>query len=257
MVSVRAFIAAGLGTVAVIIIFLGLFTKGWMNAEWGGKMGTVEEGNTVTEYFVLPGELNMGLREAEIKVGVLSSTTVDTSEFEGEGKDWDNAGLTVYIILWAALLVCLGAIICAIIGGLDKMSKTPAMALGYIGGGLMILATILYVVIAPKRVEGVDEVTYGWSLYLVLIGGVIQTIGGELVRLSKRTSRRVKMDDQDLRTDTLITRNDSDESTNEIGTQHDESPNDETNDLSILKRRLVGGEITKEEYEDLKRVIEE
>ena len=184
MVDPRGFVAAGLSVLAVIAIFLGLFTDGWVSAEWDEKYEETENSASYTA----GGTLHIGLLEAESSSGS-SSTTIDLSDLKGEDKDWNTGGLIAYIILWAALLVCLGAIPCAIFAGLHKMSKIPGMVLGYVGGGLMILAAVLYIIIVPHKLEGVDEISFGWTLYVVVVGGGVQAVAGDLVRGIRGKSR--------------------------------------------------------------------
>ena len=171
MVEVKGFIAAGLGGIAVVIIFLGLFTNEWVTAEEGSW------------------ELHIGLREYEFTDGA-NPETKDWSDEEGENdEDWNAAGLTAYIILWAALAVCVGAIACAILCGLNRMSKIPGMILGYVGGGLMMLAVMLYLSVAPKEYI-IKDTGFGWTFYVVLMGGAMQAIGGDVVRGIKKASRK-------------------------------------------------------------------
>jgi len=285
MVDPKGFVAAGLSVLGVVVIFLGLFTNGWVSAdgesEWFGNV-----------------EINIGLREWEVNYGGISESG-DWDDSEGEeAEDWDSAGMTVYIILWVTLLVCLGAIPCAILAGLHKMTKIPGMVLGYVGGGLMILAPVLYIIISPKEVYDVEDIGFSWTFYVVIIGGAAQAVGGDLVRTIKKRGgapmiqshpapgwgtppraperdgyygerkgddypppRDDHYDDRRSRDDLPHRRDDhyDDRHRRDHAPQRRENYDDrgEREDLSILKKRLARGEITKEEYEDLKRVIEE
>ena len=287
MVDPKGFVAAGLGVLAVVAIFLGLFTNGWVSAEgeseWFGKL-----------------EINIGLRELEVSYGGITES-VDLDDAEGEeGEDWDSAGLTVYIILWVTLLVCLGAIPCAILAGLHKMTKIPGMILGYVGGGLMILAAVLYIMIAPKKAYDVEDIGFGWTFYVVIIGGAVQAVGGDLVRTIKKRGygpkppgypapglgtpeRSPQRDDYyeepgrrdhppPQRDHYYDDRRSRDDPSHRRHDRHDDrrrshhpprrrdnyyDDRDGREEVSILKKRLARGEITKQEYEDLRRVIEE
>jgi len=278
MVDPRGFIAAGLGVLAVVAIFLGLFTHGWVSAEWDDKYEETENSASYTA----GGTLHIGLLEAESSSG-LSSTSIDLSDLKGEDKDWYTGGLITYIILWAALLVCLGFIPCAILAALHKMSKIPGMILGYTGGGLMLLGAILYMIIPPHKLRGVDEVSLGWTFYVVVIGAGVQGIGGDLVRSIRKKSREsVSRDTPASGWGTPERSAEREDYYGESGRRdypshrrddhyyrqdkwdrpplrrdvhyHDREGMD---DISILKKRLARGEITKQEYEELKRVIEE
>ena len=160
MANTKAFIAAGLALVAVIFIFLGLFTRGWVT---GGEEGV---------------DIGYGLRDMEVSGGGFSMT-MDLDEGEGEdAEDIDSAGLTAYIILWIAVLAGIGALVFAILGGIGKMGGKIGVILGFATGGLMILAVILYAVLTP---EFDDSVGWGWAFYLVIVGGVLQCVGGGLM----------------------------------------------------------------------------
>ena len=160
MANVKAFIAAGLALVAVIFIFLGLFTRGWIT---GGEEGV---------------DIGYGLRDMEVSGGG-SSLTVDLDEGEGEdAEDVDSAGLTAYIILWIAVLAGIGALVFAILGGIGKMGGKIGVILGFATGGLMLLAAILYAIMTP---EFPDELGFGWAFYIIIVGGVLQCVGGGLM----------------------------------------------------------------------------
>ena len=278
MVDPRGFVAAGLGVLAVVAIFLGLFTHGWVTAEWDDNYEETETSFSYTER----GELNIGLLEAEARSGSFSDT-FDLSDLKGEDKDWYTGGLITYIILWVGLLLCLGFLPCAILAALHRMSKIPGMILGYTGGGLMLLAAILYMIIPPHKLRGVDEVSLGWTFYVVVIGAGVQGIGGDLVRSIRKKSRASVSRDTPAsgwgtpgrsperedyygesgrrdypphrRHDHHDDRRRSDHPPRRTDDYYDDR--DGRDEVSILKKRLARGEITKQEYEDLKRVIEE
>ena len=241
------------------------------------------EGETEEWGMPIQVDINIGLREWEANYGRISESG-DWDNAEGEeAEDWDAAGLTAYIILWVALLVCLTAIPCAILAGLHKMTKIPGMVLGYVGGGLMILAAVLYLAISPKKAYGVEDIGFGWTFYVVVVGGGVQTVAGDLVRgirgrsrapmrqvspapgwgAPERSPRRDGYYGERRGTDYPPRRRDEyyddRRRRDHPPRRRDDYYHDRrgTDDLSILKKRLARGEITKREYEDLKRVIEE
>jgi len=177
MANTKAFIAAGLALVAVIFVFLGLFTNGWATGEEGGF------------------EAGIGLREMETSGGGMSmdfslSELADLEETANEaGKDIEGyeestynqdlnmAGLIAYIVLWIAAITCIGALVFAILGGIGKSGKL-GVQLGFAGGALMLLAAIIWVILKPKLE---DPMGIGWTFYIIIVGGVLQCVGGGLM----------------------------------------------------------------------------
>jgi len=190
MANVRAFIAAGLAVVAVILVFLGLFSNGWQTGEIEEKELDIKQ------------EINVGLREVETTTtfgGFSQTAGGDIAQAAQDMKDLDapkeqvdffddlnNAGFISYIILWVAVLVGISAIVFAILGAIGKMAGKNGMILGFAAGGSILLAAILYAVMSPstpKSMEGSmwDEASLGWAFYVVIIGGVLQCVGGGMM----------------------------------------------------------------------------
>ena len=170
-VSYRVFIGTACCLFSVVIIFLGLFTHGWIIRE------SEEDGIEI--------KANMGLRETEgtyggIKVEFDNSDLADESE---RSKKANDAGLTAYIILWIALPICFAAMIIGVIISFGKMNGKFGVISGFSGGFLIILSVILYVIIIPSLR---DTDSFGWTFYIVIIGGIIQSVGGGLMIGIKR-----------------------------------------------------------------------
>ena len=154
----KAFIGGACCLFSIIIIFLGLFTHGWIIRE------TEEDGIKI--------KANMGLRETEgtyggIKVELDHSDLADESE---RSKKANDAGLIAYIILWIAFPICFVAMGIGIISGLGKMDGKLGVLSGFFGGFFIILAVILYVIIIPNLR---DTDNFGWTFYFVIVGGII------------------------------------------------------------------------------------
>ena len=169
----KAIIPIVTGAIVVVLIFIGLFSKSWVTGDVGGV------------------DVEYGLREAKISVSGMSSTRdlsnlADEKEASKDIKDMNTAGFTAYIILWSALVLCISAIVFTIIYMVGKMNGKVAMALEYISGGLLFFAIICYLLLTPTFKNNLEEFGYGWSFYLVIIGGIIQFIGGTLIPTHKR-----------------------------------------------------------------------
>ena len=204
MVTIRAFIAAGLCAIAVVTIFIGLFSNGWQTS-------SIEE----SDYgFTMSFEMNVGLREVEFVSqfgGESESNSIDLTDLADEAeddeapnevsdyfKDLNTAGLVTYITLWVSVVVCVSSIVFAVLGATGVMSGKWGIVLGFIGGGSMLLGSILYAVMnpsIPSELENefppFDDISLGWTYYMVLIGGVFQCVGGGLmIGVKKRRFRR-------------------------------------------------------------------
>ena len=182
MVNVRAFVALGLSVVAIIFLFLGLFSNGWATGE--------------ADFFGAKIEVGYGLREMEMSaMGESMSESLSTlADQEKEAnkamedeedyeemtfaQDMNTAGLIGYIILWVALLACIAAVVFAILSGIGKMSGALGVTFGFIGGVLLLGAGIIWVILKP---ELESPLGLGWAFYLVIIGGVMQCVGGGLM----------------------------------------------------------------------------
>ena len=152
MVTIRAFIAAGLCAAAVVTILIGLFSNGWQTS-------STEESN---DFFTMSMEMNVGLREIEVVSqfgGESGSESVDLADLADEEddyetsdyfKDLNTAGLVTYIILWVAVALCVSTIVFAILGATGVLSGTWGIILGFIGGGSMLVASILYAAMNPS-----------------------------------------------------------------------------------------------------------
>jgi len=228
MVDVRAFISAGCSAMAIVCIFLGLFTNVWLTAreeetseEMDFEIGERIEVTTISE-------LNGGLREFELEVKNPSgsaTTDFEYSEMEDYVKDinrmyeplierdkkeekqvvdyyngMDTAGLVTYILLYASLLVCTGAIVFAILGGIGKMSGKTGMIMGFIAGFLILSSAIIFLLMRPSVPENLkgsmwDEARLGWSFYVVIVGGFIKCIaGGMMIPVKKKIEFRLEDD---------------------------------------------------------------
>ena len=184
MVSVRAFITVGLGVIAVVFILLGLFSNGW---------ATYDNVNTIFD-------INYGLREVEIELETGNGSIKDTEDLSTLGDkekdlenpypmnfhDFDTAGLIAYIILWAALAVCMGGMVLAAISAFGKMNGTIALILHLVSGGLILLAVICYFGLALPMEKGSEMEDIGWTSYLVFLGGVLLFTGGGLLKGIKK-----------------------------------------------------------------------
>lgn len=204
MVNKRTLIAAGLGFIVIIIILVGLFINDWVTAKWEEKQyGDTSQSHVDVEVFRVQGggETHYGLREIRTVDGEGHHEFMDLSDYaeavrrksrdpmnetaDEHAEDMNTAGLTAYIILWIALVVCICAMVSAILGGFNKMSQKPGIILGFVGAGLILLAIILYAVMIPEFIEDIN-MGFGWAFYLVISGGVIQCVeGGLMIRVKK------------------------------------------------------------------------
>ena len=228
MADVRAFISAGCSAMAMACIFLGLFTNVWLTAQ---EEETSEEidFDTLTKIEVPTArELNGGLREFELTVknpDGSATTDYEYSEMEEyvtnvnkmyEGlietdkkeeeqvvdyyNGMDTVGLITYILLYASLIVCTGAIVFAILGGIGKMSGKTGMIIGFIGGFLILSSAMIFLLLRPSVPENLkgsmwDEAILGWSFYVVLVGGLIKCIAaGMMIPVKKKTEFRLEDD---------------------------------------------------------------
>jgi len=196
----RVLIAAGLGVVVIIAILVGLFSNDWVTAKWEAKPTggdpTQSNGEIGGMGTIGSGERHYGLREIRTVDGEGHNEFMDLSDYAeairqtsrdpmnetaGEdAEDMNTAGLRAYIILWISLVVCIGAMVFTILCGLNKMSEKSGIMLGFVGGGLILLANILYTVMTPEFIEDMN-MGFGWSFYLVIFGGVIQCVAGGLM----------------------------------------------------------------------------
>ena len=163
-----AFIASGFCLFAIIATFLGLFTNSWVIREIEEEDGSISE-------------IYRGLRESEgwvmgTKVNIDHSDLADITDDERTEK-LNVAGLVAYIILWIALPLCIGSLVLSILSGIGIINGTSGFITSLIGGFLIILAVILFVTILPS-LRSTDH--FGWTFYIVIIGGFIQIIGGIL-----------------------------------------------------------------------------
>ena len=162
------------------------------------------------------------------------------------------------------------------------MSRIPGMILGYVGGGLIILAVILYMIMAPHKFEGVKDIGFGWTFYVVVVGGTIQTIGGDLMRGIKKGSRidhchdRGRRDYPHLPRDYYHVRGRMAYPPQPRGAYYNNrsgmdylgprkvikrrvgrtTRKKEVDPVSIIKGRLARGEVTREELMKLRNLIE-
>ena len=177
----RVLIAVILAVLAIHIILLGLFTNSWATKE--------------KEYEVKI-ETRIGLREKEIVTGDIRKEFFDLSElvkYEDDDyiKGYNIAGQRAYNILWIALGVCIGAIVLTILGQLGKLNGITGIVMGFIGGGLILLAAVLWLRMIP------DLESYmhlGWTFYAVIVGGIIQVVSSFLmIKTRKEKSIELNM----------------------------------------------------------------
>ncbi len=193
MANKTILLAVCLSVVVIIIVLVGLFSNEWVTARWEAKPiggdSTQSNGEIGGMGTIGSGERHYGLREIRIVNHEGHNYFMDLSDIAETGnehaEDMNTAGLTAYIILWITNVICIGAIMFAILGGLNKMSKKPGIILGFIGGGLILLSTILYTTMTPEFIEDMN-MGFGWAFYLVISGGVIQCVGGGLMIEKKK-----------------------------------------------------------------------
>jgi len=181
MVNVRVLIAVILTVLAIHIIYLGLFSNSWTTreVEYEGKITT-----------------HIGLREEETIMDDALTDSYDLSDlvkYEDNDyiKGYNTAGLRAYIILWISLSVCIGAIVFTILGRLGKISGTIGIVLGFTGGGLILLASVLWVIM----ISDLESYMHlGWTFYVVIVGGIFQVVGsGLMIKTKKKESKRFNM----------------------------------------------------------------
>ena len=190
MVNIRAFIAAGLALVAVVLVFIGLFSNGWLTGEIEDKT------------FDAIMELDGGLREAEMTTtvgnqsqsegGTYSEAAQDLTDLNASKEqvnyfeDLNTAGSIAYFILWGSVLICIAAIVFAILGAVGKMTGKNGMIIGFAAGVFITVAAILFAVMSPSAPDSMkdtiwEKASLGWTFYLVIVGGVLQCVGGGLM----------------------------------------------------------------------------
>lgn len=97
-------------------------------------------------------------------------------------KVYDKAGLIAYVILWVSLGVCIVATVFTILGRLGMMGGKIGKILGFAGGGLILLAAILWLIMIPDLNP---PFSIGWTFYVVILGGFLQ-IGSALIMEVKK-----------------------------------------------------------------------
>jgi len=181
----RVILACILGAIGALLILICLFSNGWVTADAGG----------VT--------IRYGLRDVEVKSQGFSfdidlSEAASDEDSSDEMKDFNQAGATATIILWLALglsLISLGLSVMVMIG---KRGATAPMILFLLDGGIVLFASICYVGLTPSFEHELSDLEYGWCVYLVFFGGVLQFIGGVLLRyvvISEKSLNEIKKDE--------------------------------------------------------------
>jgi hypothetical protein len=130
-----------------------------------------------------------------------------------------------------------------------------------VGMGLLVLFLGLYSLgILSDWVKSEPEGYNYWigpGIYLLVVGGVITILGGVLllaVKLELKTaSQKIGLKESPIKTE-LVERTGKLEEKKETLTIVSE---EESEPLRILRRRLAKGEITREKYEELKKVLDE
>jgi len=173
MKNIKSYIAAGLGFLTIIILFLGLFSRGWVISD-------SDETNSM-EW--------SGLRSIKAKEKSSGFTVefdwADTPPSSVDRDDWDDAnsaGLTTYILLWFALFMTIAAMVLTLISSLGKISATSGMISFFSSGLIITLGVILYVIIFPNFDS---SQSWNWAFYLVIFGGLFEISSGSILLLEK------------------------------------------------------------------------
>ena len=178
--NMKELVAMGMALLVVHIIWLGLFTNSWVTG--------VGDDDIVGKT-----EIGIGLRGREEEWFDHSSVIEELSYMAKDEdykylKDYDKAGLIAYVILWVSMGVCIVATVFTILGRLGKMGGKIGMILGFVGGGSILLSVILWVIMIPKLESTMG---FGWTFYMVIVGGIIQTVSTGLMMECKQEESKI------------------------------------------------------------------
>lgn len=188
-VNVRNLIGAGIPVVAVILLFIAMFTHGWFSVEESENYSEWDESSSYDYQF--------GLFGATVKytyswegVTESGSESFDYSD-EDDTDDLSTAGIITFVFLLIGTILTFGFITLGILGGLGLFNKMGGFGgfLPFIVGcvaGIMLLVAVIYAPIgqsgALEDIMG-DEypggfVSYSW--FLALFGMLMVFTGAAL-----------------------------------------------------------------------------
>ena len=171
MVSIRGFVGAGVALVAIILVFIAMFTSGWYVIDEDGASS------------------NYGLSKVVVEVDGFGETDLDYSDVE-EDSDAISAANVTKVLFWIGVIFALLFLVAAILGSvgvLDKIGgfgKFIPLIVGGLAGLLLLIGAIYFAVGFPSGLEndaGSDPGgNLGFSWIMALIGSIMALVGAGL-----------------------------------------------------------------------------
>ena len=166
----KGMVMAGMVVLSLVLGLLAVLGSSWMTASEDGF------------------EANYGLSEMEVEMTMGDATMSDSAKWsdaceaaedigieDDESCDMATAGTIGTIGLWVGIVMAglFAAMMILPMAGIDAMDGMPDIAqklISWGAGGMMLLGTIGWMIMAP---EMLDEVGYGMSFIMAIIAGVL------------------------------------------------------------------------------------
>jgi hypothetical protein len=171
MISIRGFVGAGVALVAIILIFIAMFTSGWYVID--------EEGSKVS----------YGLSKVVVDVEGFGEVETDYSDAE-EDSDAISAANVTKVLFWIGVIFALLFLVAAILGSVGVLSniggfgKFIPLIVGGLAGLLLLVGVIYFAAGFPSGMEndiGADpEGSLGFSWIMALIATIMTLVGAGL-----------------------------------------------------------------------------